>query len=51
MGFVGVQPGAYPVNTIHLWTSGPEEAVLQVQLKRGVTEVATLKERLRTKLP
>jgi multidrug efflux pump subunit AcrB len=28
LGFVGVQPGAYPVNTIHLWTGGPEEAVM-----------------------
>ena len=26
---------AYPINTIHLWSSGPEEAVLQVQLKRS----------------
>ncbi|NUP96508.1 MAG: efflux RND transporter permease subunit [Planctomycetaceae bacterium] len=47
MGFVGVQPGAYPVNTIHLWTSGPEEAVLQVQLRPGVAHVEELKERLR----
>jgi len=46
-GFVGVQPGAYPVNLIHLWTSGPEEAVLQVQLRRGAAEIEPLKERLR----
>ena len=32
LGFVGVQNAAYPINTIHLWTSGPEEAMLQVQL-------------------
>jgi multidrug efflux pump subunit AcrB len=51
MGFIGVQPGAYPVNTIHLWTSGPEEAVLQVQLKRNKLRVETLKETLRQKLP
>jgi len=50
MGFVGVQPGAYPVNTIHLWTSGPEETVLQVQLKSGAARVADLKETLRKKL-
>ena len=33
LGFVGVQNADYPINTIYLWTSGPEEAVLQVQLK------------------
>src|SRR5207248_662933 len=33
VGYVGVQNAAYPVNSIYLWTSGPEEAVLQVQLK------------------
>src|SRR5262249_16927592 len=32
IGLVGVHPGAYPVNLIHLFTSGPEEAVLQIQL-------------------
>ena len=41
-GYVGVQPGAYPVNTIHLWTSGPEEAVLQVQLKPGASRASRI---------
>ena len=52
VGFVGVQNAAYPVNTIYLWTSGPEEAVLQVQLnpEAGI-KVADLEERLRGKLP
>src|SRR5205085_10090350 len=36
---------------IHLWTSGSEEAVLQVQLKRGKLPVEQFKERLRKKLP
>jgi multidrug efflux pump subunit AcrB len=51
LGFVGVQSPQYPINTIYLWTSGPEEAVLQVQLdpKAGV-RVADLEERLRQKL-
>src|SRR4029077_8526255 len=51
LGFVGVQNAAYPINTIYLWTSGPEEAVMQVQLnpKAGVS-VAGLEERLRQKL-
>src|SRR5260221_6384850 len=52
LGFVGTQPPNYPINTIYLWSSGSEEAVLQVQLKRG-TEISIedLKERLRQKLP
>lgn len=50
LGYVGVQAGAYPVNVIHLWTSGSEEAVLQVQLKTGKIKVEELKQRLRRKL-
>ncbi len=51
-GFIGVQPPAYPVNTIFLWTSGPHEAVLQVALKPDAPlGVEALKERLRAKLP
>lgn len=51
MGYVGVQAGSYPVNVIHLWSSGSEEAYLQVQLKPGRVQVADLKERLRAALP
>jgi multidrug efflux pump subunit AcrB len=52
LGFVGVQNAAYPINTIHLWTSGPEEAMLQVQLGRKTPiGVSDLKERLRKVLP
>ncbi|WP_447977255.1 efflux RND transporter permease subunit [Candidatus Nitrospira bockiana] len=51
-GFVGVQPASYPVNTIHLWTSGPHEAVLLVALKPGTgLSVEAVKERLRDTLP
>jgi multidrug efflux pump subunit AcrB len=51
-GFVGVQPSSYPVNTIHLWTSGPHEAVLLVALKpRPGLSVERVKERLRQTLP
>jgi multidrug efflux pump subunit AcrB len=51
LGFVGVQNAQYPINTIYLWTSGPEEAVLQVQLnpKAGIG-VADLEEKLRKTL-
>jgi multidrug efflux pump subunit AcrB len=48
IGFVGVQSPAYPINTIYLWTSGPEEAVLQVQLgSHAGISVAAVEERLR----
>jgi multidrug efflux pump subunit AcrB len=51
LGFVGVQNAAYPINTIYLWTSGPEEAVLQVQLNpKTAMGVADLEERLRRTL-
>ena len=51
LGFVGTQPPNYPINTIYLWSSGSEEAVLQVQLKRGTgIRIEDLKERLRQKL-
>lgn len=52
IGYVGIQPTSYPINTILLWTSGPHEAVLRVALKPG-SGIATeeLKERLRRQLP
>jgi multidrug efflux pump subunit AcrB len=33
LGYVGVQPSSYPINTIFLWTGGPHEGVMQVALK------------------
>src|SRR5438876_1479574 len=49
LAFVGV--ASYPINLIYLWNSGPEEAVVQVQLKRGApVKVADLTERLRRTL-
>jgi multidrug efflux pump subunit AcrB len=51
VGYVGVQPPAFPVNTIYQWQSGPQEAVLQIALKHGSgVRVAQLKERLRKRL-
>jgi len=32
LGYVGVQPPSYPINTIFLWTGGSHEGVLQVAL-------------------
>lgn len=49
--FIGVQPPTYPINTIYLWTSGPQEAVLLVAVKPAATlRGDALKERLREKL-
>jgi multidrug efflux pump subunit AcrB len=46
--FIGVQPSSYPVNLIHLWTGGPQEAVMQVALKPSATvRGEALRERLR----
>jgi multidrug efflux pump subunit AcrB len=46
--YVGVQPSSYPVNLIHLFTSGPEEALVQVQLRPGHPDDERLRELLRT---
>jgi multidrug efflux pump subunit AcrB len=46
--FVGTQPSSYPVNLIHLWTSGPHEAVIRINLKKGAsTGIESFKEKLR----
>lgn len=50
MALIGVHAPNYPVNLIHQWNSGPEEAVLQVQLKPGGTPVSLLREKLRQRL-
>ncbi len=35
LGYIGVQPSSYPINTIFLWTGGSHEGVLQVSLRPG----------------
>ena len=50
LGVLGVHGSAYPINFIYLWNGGPEEGVLQVQLKSGApVRIEELKERLRHK--
>src|ERR1051325_6579762 len=44
---MGVQPSSYPVNLIHLFTSGPGEAVIQVSLKENTPRGEDLRERIR----
>jgi multidrug efflux pump subunit AcrB len=52
VGYVGVAPSSYPINAVYSWTSGPEEAVLRIALKKesGV-RIEELKSRLRRELP
>jgi multidrug efflux pump subunit AcrB len=51
MGLVGVHAANYPVNLIHLWNGGPEEAHLSIQLRPNApVKVPALKEKLRATL-
>ncbi|MBI1827066.1 MAG: efflux RND transporter permease subunit, partial [Planctomycetes bacterium] len=51
VGYVGAIPTSYPINTIYLWMSGPQEGVLRVAMKRGSgVTLEPLKETLRRKL-
>ncbi len=51
LGYVGIVPPSYPINTVYLWMGGPEEALVRVALKRGVVRVEDLKRQLRENLP
>jgi multidrug efflux pump subunit AcrB len=48
--FVGVVPSSYPVDLIHLFTSGPHEAIIQIELKPGAARGEVLHEALRERL-
>ena len=48
--FVGVVPASYPVDLIHLFTSGPQEAIIQVALQRGTRRDEAMREKLRASL-
>ncbi|HTI07334.1 MAG TPA: efflux RND transporter permease subunit [Puia sp.] len=45
--FIGTQPSSYPVNLIHLWTSGPNESVTRIKLRSGVIPIQRFREQLR----
>ncbi|HET9267349.1 MAG TPA: efflux RND transporter permease subunit [Vicinamibacterales bacterium] len=48
LGYVGVQPSSYPINTIFLWTGGSHEGVLQVALRQSAPlNLEAFQERLR----
>lgn len=46
--FVGTQPSSYPVNLVYLWTSGPNESVIKINLnKKAGIRIEDFKEELR----
>lgn len=45
--FVGVVPSSYPVDLIHLFTSGPQEAIIQVAVKADTARGEPLREKIR----
>ncbi|WP_084584489.1 efflux RND transporter permease subunit [Sphingomonas azotifigens] len=50
LGYVGTQGSSYPINLVFLWTGGPNEAVLNIDLAGGLT-ARTLTAKLRETLP
>jgi multidrug efflux pump subunit AcrB len=51
LGYVGAQSADHPINAIYLWTSGPNEGVLQLQLRHGSgIHVEQFKEKLRASI-
>jgi len=46
--FVGTQPSSYPINNVYLWTSGPHESVIKINLKKNAgISIENFKEKLR----
>src|SRR5262249_42293828 len=50
LGYVGLVPSTYPINSIYLWTGGPEGALVPLALKPGKGGVEAPQARLRDKL-
>jgi multidrug efflux pump subunit AcrB len=52
LGYIGTQPSSYPINTVFLWTSGPQQAIMNIGLNPGSKiSLRNLEENLRQKLP
>lgn len=52
LSYVGTQGSSYPINAVFLWTSGPQEAVMNVALRPSASiSVRELEEKLRNALP
>lgn len=46
--FVGTQPPSFPVNYIHLWTGGPNESIVKINLKKNSGQtIEEFKEKMR----
>ncbi|HSC36994.1 MAG TPA: efflux RND transporter permease subunit, partial [Chitinophagaceae bacterium] len=45
--FIGTQPSSFPINNIHLWTSGPQESVTKIKLKKNSITITAFREQLR----
>ena len=51
LGYAGQQPPMFPISSAYLWTSGPHQAVLDVQLTEDANvDMASLKDKLRERL-
>jgi multidrug efflux pump subunit AcrB len=51
LGYAGQQPAMFPISSAFLWTSGPHQAVLDVQLKEDAhINMSDFKDRLRARL-
>jgi multidrug efflux pump subunit AcrB len=52
LGYVGLQGASYPINTVFLWTGGPQDAVFQIALNPDAKiDIARFEEKLRQRLP
>ena len=52
LGYVGTQGSSYPINAVFLWTSGPQQAIINVGLRQGSSlKLSDLEDQLRKKLP
>ena len=43
LGYVGVVPPSYPINSVYLWMGGPKKAVMRVSLKPASVRIEELK--------
>ncbi len=50
LGYVGLVPSTYPINSVYLWTGGPEEALFRIALKPGRVNIERFKAKLRDRL-
>jgi multidrug efflux pump subunit AcrB len=51
LSYVGTQGSSYPINAVFLWTSGPQEAIMNIALRPDATiSVRDLEEKLRRTL-